>query len=56
MLGVRSKVPKELHAELDSFMELLIESGKPVLCFGKTASGDPKHPLMLGYATRLVKI
>ena len=54
--GNRSKIPKVLHDDLDSFLALLIKSGKPVLCFGKTASGDPKHPLMLGYATKLVNI
>ncbi len=53
--GDRSKIPTELHAELDKFLILLEQSGKPVLCFGKTKSGDPKHPQMLGYETPLVK-
>jgi hypothetical protein len=33
----------------------LLNSGKPVKVFGLTASGDPKHPLMLGYDTQLVE-
>lgn len=32
----------------------LMHSGKPVKIFGRTSSGDPKHPLMLGYDTPLV--
>jgi len=31
----------------------LLESGKTVLHFGTTKSGEPKHPLMLGYDTPL---
>ena len=53
--GSRFKLPKNLHDEIDDFLQLLIDSGKPVLCFGKTASGDPKHPLMLGYDTKLIE-
>ena len=52
--GSRKKLPKELWVNLDNFMALLLQSGKPVFCFGKTVSGDPKHPLMLGYDTELV--
>jgi len=51
--GSRSKIPMELHSKIDDLLGVLLNSGKPVLCFGKTASGDPKHPLMLGYDTRL---
>jgi len=53
--GSRGKIPKSLHYKLDDFLKLLTDSGKPVLCLGKTKSGDPKHPLMLGYDTALVK-
>ncbi|WP_232056561.1 DUF1643 domain-containing protein [Pseudoalteromonas sp. A25] len=52
--GSRTKLPKELRENLDNFMEMLIQSDKPVYCFGKTASQDPKHPLMLSYDTKLV--
>ena len=51
--GSRAKLPKELWGNLDNFLSVLKQSGKPVYCFGKTASGDPKHPLMLGYDTKL---
>lgn len=52
--GSRSKVPAGLHEYIDCLGEWLLASAKPVMCFGRTASGDPKHPLMLGYATPLV--
>ena len=52
--GARDKLPKSLRERLDDVMSLLIASGKPVLCFGLTASGDPKHPMMLSYETKLV--
>lgn len=53
--GSRNKLPKNLRSELDNFMNLLKQSGKPLFCLGKTTSGDPKHPLMLGYSTQLIK-
>lgn len=40
------------HAFGHLFVEL-VATGKPVRTFGLTASGDPKHPLMLGYDTPL---
>ncbi|MCM2543873.1 DUF1643 domain-containing protein [Burkholderia glumae] len=54
--GSREKVPGHLRQHLDKTMALLVASDKPVLCFGLTLGGDPKHPLMLGYDTRLVPI
>ncbi|WP_444897373.1 DUF1643 domain-containing protein [Microbulbifer sp. SSSA005] len=54
--GSRDKLPKHLREHLDRVMSLLLASGKPVLCFGFTASGDPKHPMMLSYETKLVPI
>lgn len=51
--GDRAKVPREMHNEIDALLSLLIGSGKPVMHFGLTKGGDPKHPLMLGYATPL---
>jgi hypothetical protein len=53
--GSRAKVPKSLWPHIDHTMELLISTGKPVMIFGLTNSGDPKHPLMLGYDTNLVR-
>lgn len=52
--GSRTKLPRQLRGRLDGLAGLLHASGKPVKVFGITASGDPAHPLMLGYATPLV--
>lgn len=51
--GDRAKVPKNLRARFDDVLSMLLECGKPVLTFGLTKGGDPKHPLMLGYDTPL---
>lgn len=53
--GNSEKVPKHLRYRLNQVLGMLICSGKPVRIFGKTQSGDPLHPLMLGYATPLVE-
>lgn len=52
--GNIAKVPKHLQYRADEVIHKLIDSGKPVLCFGKTNSGCPKHPLMLGYDTKII--
>ena len=52
--GNRSKVPAQLRGRVDLLLRILLGSGKPVMHFGVTASGDPKHPLMLGYDTALI--
>lgn len=52
--GNRNKIPRALHAEVDVLAAQLATSGKSLMCWGLTASGDPKHPLTLGYATELV--
>ncbi|MFM0503899.1 DUF1643 domain-containing protein [Paraburkholderia caffeinilytica] len=54
--GNRSKAPRHLHNEFDMVLAMLRTSGKPVKHFGLTASGDPKHPLMLGYDTQLMEL
>lgn len=53
--GNKSKLPKELRYRITEVENKLKVSGKPVLCFGKTNSGCPKHPLMLGYDTPIVE-
>ena len=53
--GSRGKLPPQLRSRLDDVMRMLVESGKPIKTFGLTVSGDPKHPLMLGYNTPLVE-
>lgn len=52
--GDRKKVHRDLHPYFDAVKGLLKDSGKPVMHFGLTKDGDPKHPLMLGYKTFLV--
>lgn len=53
--GSSSKVPQALRYIIKDTLSLLLTSNKPVLHFGLTASGDPKHPLMLGYDTPLIE-
>jgi hypothetical protein len=54
--GNRSKVQKGLRYHFDNTLAALRRTGKPLMCFGKTASGDPLHPLMLGYDTKLIPL
>lgn len=51
--GNRSKVPPQLRSNFRWLMQVLHASGKPVMAFGLSKSGDPLHPLMLGYSTPL---
>ena len=53
--GGRKKLRKHLHVHLDALMQRLLQSNKPVMCLGKTATNDPLHPLMVAYATKLSK-
>jgi hypothetical protein len=53
--GSRSKLPSRLRTRLDGLRDLLFASGKPVKIWGLSKSGDPLHPLMLGYTTPLVE-
>lgn len=52
--GDRGKLPRQLQHYLWRLRDRIFASGKPVKVFGFTKSGDPKHPLMLGYATALI--
>jgi|SRR5579863_9162001 len=51
--GSRGKLPRELRHYLDETLISLINSDKPVVIFGRTGSGDPKHPLFLSCDTQL---
>ena len=51
--GNRAKVPETLRHHFDILRDQLFAAGKPVLTFGFTKGGDPKHPQMLGYDTPL---
>lgn len=52
--GSRLKLPPSLHTNLYRLKQMIFESGKPVMILGLTKSGDPMHPLMLGYSTPLI--
>ena len=54
--GRINKVPPRLQFTFDVLMDALTSSGKPVLHFGLTKCGCPKHPLMLGYNTKPVPL
>lgn len=51
--GRLNKMPKYLQGAPDQILGALLRSGKPVMHFGTTKCGQPKHPLMLGYDTLL---
>lgn len=53
--GSRQKLPPRLRYRMDDLRDMLFTSGKPVKTFGFTKSGDPLHPLRLGYDTPLVE-
>lgn len=54
--GSRAKLPRTLYCFIEETLGVILNSGKPVLHFGLTISGDPKHPLMLGYSTPLIPL
>lgn len=51
--GNTAKVPRDLRCHFRWMLHVLRESGKPIRAFGFSKSGDPLHPLMLGYDTPL---
>lgn len=53
--GSRQKLPPRLRHRMDHVRDLIFASGKQVKIFGLTKSGDPLHPLMLGYDTPFVE-
>ncbi|MEO0782529.1 MAG: DUF1643 domain-containing protein [Pseudomonadota bacterium] len=52
--GNSGKIPRNLRPRIGEILRIAFALGKPIKCFGLTKSGDPKHPLMLGYDTPLV--
>lgn len=54
--GSRHKIPRRLHQRLDDTLRMIQASGKSVMTFGLTASGDPRHPQFLPYKTQLVHL
>lgn len=53
--GRLAKMPKDLRGAPAQLLATLLRAGKPVLHFGVTGCGQPKHPLMLGYDTPLTE-
>lgn len=51
--GAVAKTPLTVHHHFETALSLLRSTGKPVMHFGLTTAGNPKHPLMLGYSTPL---
>lgn len=52
--GRTDKFPRALRPRFAFVAEMLKGANKPLHCFGLTAGVDPKHPLMLGYSTKLI--
>ncbi len=52
--GSSDKLPKQLRNRVAGVSRMLESIELPIKCFGRTASGDPTHPLMLGYNTQLI--
>lgn len=52
--GNTSKVAPRLRHHFPALLDMIHASGKPVKVFGFTQSGDPLHPLMLSYETKLI--
>lgn len=52
--GSRHKLPARLHSRLDALRNILFSAEKPVKIWGLSKSGDPLHPLTLGYSTQLI--
>jgi hypothetical protein len=51
--GSQAKLPARARQRIEAVRELLRGCARPVKVLGLTASGDPRHPLFLGYDTTL---
>jgi hypothetical protein len=49
-----SKLPKPLRNRWRSVVDVLSQAGARPMCWGTALDGQPRHPLMLAYATPLV--
>ena len=52
--GPLSKLPKPLRTRWRSVVHVLTEAGARPMCWGTALDGQPRHPLMLSYASPLV--
>jgi len=54
--GRSNKLPASLRGHLAIMLSWLQRAGKPILHFGLTGCGQPKHPQMLSYDTPLTML
>jgi hypothetical protein len=52
--GPLSKLPKALRGRWASVVDVLHQAGAKPMCWGTALDGQPRHPLMLAYATHLI--
>jgi hypothetical protein len=52
--GTLGKLPPELRDHHKRVLRMAARSGRVLHCWGTTLDGQPRHPLMLAYATELV--
>lgn len=52
--GPLSKLPKPLRGRMRSVVDVLMQAGAKPMCWGTALDGQPRHPLMLAYATPLI--
>ncbi|MGZ2484304.1 hypothetical protein ACVITL_002827 [Rhizobium pisi] len=52
--GPLSKLPRPLRGRWRSIVGVLAAAGAKPMCWGTAKDGQPRHPLMLAYATSLV--
>lgn len=53
--GSLSKLPKPLRSRASEMARVFEVNDIPLYCFGRTQSGDPRHPLMTPYDTPLTE-
>lgn len=53
--GPLTKLPKRLRGRWREVLAIAERVGKPIMCFGTSQDGQPRHTLMLPYSTPLVQ-
>lgn len=51
--GALAKLPEHLRGVWYAFTQISNDAGRRLHCLGVTADGQPRHPLMVAYATEL---
>lgn len=51
--GPKSKLPPPLRNRFLHMLRISDRTGKPLMCWGRSKDGSPRHPLMLAYETPL---